>query len=184
MANPTGTFSASARWLHWIMAILVLAMIPAGFIMVREGISPSVQDALFLFHKNVGVLLLLLIVVRILYRWRNPAPPAPLHLPAWQRGVAHVTHGLLYVLLLVMPLAGYIRVKGGGFPIETLDALAVPSLVPRSDALAEVAKSVHYYGGWAIAFLVALHVGAALQHGFIKRDGVLERMLPGRGSGR
>ncbi len=62
--------------------------------------------------------------------------------------------------------------------------LSSRSEIPRSDALAEVAKSVHYYGGWAIAFLVALHVGAALQHGFIKRDGVLERMLPGRGSGR
>jgi cytochrome b561 len=123
-------------------------------------------------------LLLLLIVIRIVYRWRNAPPPEPTHLAAWQVKIAGITHGLLYTLLCVMPLAGYVRVRAGGFPIETLDALGIPSLVPRSDALAEVAKLVHYYGGLAIAVLIAMHVGAALQHGLIKRDGVFSRMWP------
>jgi cytochrome b561 len=87
-------------------------------------------------------------------------------------------------LLFVMPIAGYIRVKAGGFPIESLDWLGVPPLVPRSDALAETAKSVHYAAGIAITGLIALHVAAAAYHGIIRRDGVFSRMWPpfaGRG---
>ncbi|MFP7673817.1 cytochrome b [Marivita sp. S0852] len=179
MTIPSQAYKAPARWLHWSMALLVLLMIPVGFLMVREGLSRPLQNNLFIFHKNVGVLLLILITVRLLYRWRNPPPPEPTHLPDWQARIAGMTHAVLYALLLIMPLAGYIRVRAGGFPIESLDALGVPALVPRSDTLAEVAKTIHFYGGWTIAFLAALHVGAALHHGLIKKDGIFSRMWPG-----
>ncbi len=160
------------------MALIVIGMIPAGFVMIQEGLPRAVQNSMFITHKNLGTLMLLLIIVRLLYRWRNPPPPEPEHLPHWQQKVAGLTHWALYALLVVMPVSGYVRVRAGGFPIEVLDAMGVPALVPRSDALAEVAKSVHFYAGWAIAALVAMHIGAALYHGVIKRDGVLERMLP------
>lgn len=163
------------------MALIVLGMIPVGFLMVQEGLSRPVQDTLFIAHKNFGVLMLLLIVVRIAYRARNAPPPKPAHLPAWQAKVAGATHGLLYALLVIMPLAGYVRVRAGGFPIEALDAMGIPSLVPRSDALAAVAKSVHFFGALAITVLIALHIGAALQHAILKRDGVFSRMWPGSG---
>lgn len=180
MTIPSPSYKAGARWLHWLMALLILAMIPVGFLMIQEGLSRPLQNNLFIFHKNVGVLLLVLIVVRIVYRMRNAPPPEPTHLPAWQVKIAGLTHGLLYTLLFVMPLAGYVRVRAGGFPIEALDAMGIPALVPKSETLAGFAKSVHFYGGWAIAILVAMHVGAALQHGLIKRDGVFSRMWPGR----
>lgn len=178
MTNPTTTYRLPARLIHWIMALLVLGMIPVGFLMVQEGLSRPLQNTLFISHKNIGVLLLVLIVIRILYRWRNAPPPKPAHLPGWQVKVAGLTHGLLYALLVIMPLAGYVRVRAGGFPIEALDAMGIPALVPRSDALAASAKAVHFYGALALALLVALHVGAALQHVIIKRDGVFERMWP------
>jgi cytochrome b561 len=92
--------------------------------------------------------------------------------------VAGVTHGLLYALLVIMPLSGYIRVRAGGFPIELLDKWGIPALVPRSDALADLAKAVHYYSSWLIVLLVAMHIGAALQHAVIKKDGVFSRMWP------
>lgn len=178
MTIPIQSYRAPARWLHWTMALLVLAMIPVGGLMIQEGLSRPLQNRLFIFHKNVGVLLLLLIVIRVLYRWRNPAPPMPDHLPDWQARIAGLTHGLLYALLIIMPITGYTRVKAGGFPIESLDAMGIPSLVPRSDALAETAKAIHYYGSWAIIFIAALHIGAALHHGLIKQDGVFSRMWP------
>jgi len=178
MTIPAPSYRAPARWIHWLMALLVLATIPVGFLMIQDGLSRPLQNNLFIFHKNIGVLLLLLIIIRLLYRWRNPPPPKPAHLPAWQARIAGATHGLLYALLVVMPLAGYVRVRAGGFPIEALDALGIPALVPRSDALADFAKSVHFFGAWGIALLVALHVGAALHHGIIKRDGVFSRMWP------
>ena len=77
-----------------------------------------------------------------------------------------------------MPLAGYIRVRAGRFPIEGLDALGIGTLVPRSEALANAAKALHFYGAYAIAALIAIHIGAALLHGLILRDGVFARMWP------
>jgi cytochrome b561 len=92
-----------------------------------------------------------------------------------------VSHAVLYGLLILMPVAGYVRVKAGGFPIEMLDALGVPSLVPRSDAIAAAAKSIHYAGGLALAAFVLLHVSAALYHGILRKDGVFSRMWPPMG---
>lgn len=172
------SYSTTARLLHWTTAILVLGMIPAGFIMVQPGLDRGLQDTLFIFHKNSGVVLLLLTIARLVYRARHPAPQLPASIPEWQQRVAGASHVLLYVLLIAMPVAGYIRVKAGGFPLESLDALGVPSLVPRSDALAETAKTAHYLGAIMLTGLVALHVGAALQHALIKRDGVFSRMWP------
>jgi cytochrome b561 len=167
-----------SRLFHWGMALLILLTIPAGLLMVQQGIDRSLQNALFLYHKNVGVVLLLLVVARLVWRWRHPAPKLPQSLPALQRWAAKANHWLLYTLLIVLPLAGYIRVRAGGFPIELLDALGVPTLVPRSDALAEIAKSVHYFAGLAIIAVLALHIGAALYHLIVRRDGVFERMWP------
>jgi cytochrome b561 len=177
--TATGSgYRTPARLLHWIVALLVLMMIPAGFVMVQEGISRSLQNTLFIFHKNVGVFVLLLVAVRFAYRRLNPPPPLPPSMPHLQHRIAALTHGALYALLFLMPVAGYVRVRAGGFPVEWLDRLGVPALVPRSEELAQVAKSVHLFGAVALTALVALHVGAALFHAIIRRDGVFSRMWP------
>lgn len=184
MTIPTSTsdiYSKPARWIHWTMALLIVPMLIAGYFMVQDGISRPLQNSLFIFHKNIGTLLLLLIVVRLFIRWRNTPPPEPSHLPVRQARIATITHVLLYALLVVVPLAGYVRVRAGGFPIEALDALGIPPLVPRSDALAGFAKSIHFYGGRAMGILVAMHIAAALFHAIIKRDGIFQRMLPSKG---
>jgi cytochrome b561 len=178
MDTPSTSYTVPARLLHWTMAGLLLAMIPAGFMMVLPGLDKSVQNALFIFHKNTGVLLLVLAIVRIAYRLRRPAPPLPDHIPAWQARAARASHLALYLLMIIMPLAGYIRVKAGGFPIETLDAMGFPSLVARSDTIAGVAKGVHYFGAFAITALVIVHILASVYHGIIKRDGGFSRIWP------
>lgn len=183
MALSEARYGASARLLHWLMAILIIAMIPAGFIMIQDGVSRSLQNTLFIFHKNMGVLLLLLALLRIAYRMTHKPAPLPDDMPSLQKRVAGLSHLALYTLIFVMPVAGYIRVKAGGFPIETLDAMGIPSLAPRSDALAGIAKSIHYYGGIALAALIAMHIGAALYHGIVKKDGVFSRMWPPVGGG-
>lgn len=174
---PEG-YSTAARLMHWIVAVLVLLMIPAGFVMTREGISRPLQDTLFLFHKNSGVILFAIVVVRLIYRQVNPPPALPDHVPGWQRLAADISHRLLYVALFVMPISGYVRVRAGGFPIEGLDALGVGTFVPRSDSLAAFAQSVHFFTAFFIVGLVTVHVGAALQHAVLRRDGVFFRMWP------
>jgi cytochrome b561 len=176
-------YSTPARLLHWIMAVLILLTIPAGFIMVQPGLDRGLQNALFIYHKNVGVLVLILVVARLSWRLWSPPPPLPEHVPGWQARIARLTHLALYVLLIILPVAGYVRVRAGGFPIESLDALGIPPLVPRSDALAETAKTVHYVAGVTITVVLALHISAALFHGIVKRDGVFSRIWPPIGGG-
>ncbi len=178
MQDHATRYNVPARVLHWTMAVIALCLIPVGFLMLNEELSRELRNRMFIAHKNVGVVMLILIFVRLAYRWRNPPRLRPIELPEIQEFAARVTHRTLYVLLLVMPLSGYIRVRAGGFPIEALDALGVPALVPRSDALAEVAKAIHFYAAYGIIFLVALHVGAAAYHGVIRKDGIFSRMWP------
>lgn len=178
MHDTNLTYRLPARLLHWGMAFLVLGMVPVGFLMLDDSIGRAARNTMFILHKNLGVLMLVLIAVRLIYRWRNPPRLTPVALPKVQAFAARMTHLGLYILLAVMPLSGYVRVRAGGFPIEALDALGVPALVPRSDALAEFAKAVHLYAAYGIILLMALHIAAAAFHGIVKRDGIFSRMWP------
>lgn len=170
-----------ARWLHWIMAMLVLLMIPAGLVMVQEGLARPVQDRLFLFHKNTGVILFTLLVIRLIYRRRHRPPELPASLPHWQRQAAQISHLALYGLLIIMPVSGYIRVRAGGFPIEGLDAIGIGTLLPKSDALADAASAVHMTAAFLLIAVITVHIAAALQHAILRRDGVWSRMWPPNG---
>ncbi len=170
-----------ARALHWATALIVLATIPAGLIMVQSGLDRSLQNALFMFHKNIGVVVLGLMVLRLVYRAANPPPPLPASMPAAQRSIAGLVHGLLYLTVIIMAVSGYIRVVAGGFPLEAFDALGVPRLLAKSEAIANTAKTVHFVTHYVVMALIALHIAAALYHAIIKRDGVFARMWPALG---
>lgn len=176
--TPTpAKYAATTRLLHWLVALMVVAMIPVGVAMQTEGLPRARQDLLFILHKNGGVILLALVLFRLVWRARHPAPPLPASVPRWQARVAGLTHAALYVLLLVMALSGYVRVVAGGFPVEMLEAVGVPLLVPRSDALAGVAQNVHSYTRFGLVALIALHIAAGLRH-LMQRDGVFARIWP------
>ena len=174
---PPARYPALTRSLHWIVALMILATIPIGNFMTVQGLSRPVQDLMFILHKNGGVVILLLVLLRIVWRLLRPAPPLPAHVPQWQAVAAQWMHRLLYAALIVMAASGYVRVRAGGFPVEMLDALGLPTLVPRSDALAEAAKSVHATAKFLLVALILGHVGAALRH-LVARDAVFDRIWP------
>lgn len=182
VADPPQGYRPPARWLHWITALAVLLMIPAGLVMIREGIPRSLQDTLFLFHKNTGVLLVPVILARIIYRLTHRAPPLPASMPGWQRGAARLSHVLLYVLLVVMPVSGFVRVRAGGFPIELLDWLGAGPWLAKSERVADTAQAIHATGALLLIAVLTVHVGAAIHHALIRRDGVWARMWPPSGS--
>lgn len=167
-----------AKIFHWLTALLVLLTIPAALTMLTPGIGRWLQDPLFMFHKNVGVVLLVLVAMRLAYRLFNPPPPLPQTMPRLQRYLAETTHWLLYGLLLAMALSGFIRVTAGGFPLEVFDRFGIQNLVPRSDTLAETGKRIHAFLRYPLIALILLHIGAALYHGLIRRDGITKRMMP------
>ncbi len=177
MANST-PYRPFARLMHWLTAGLVLLTIPAAILMQRPGIGRGLQDPLFVFHKNIGVVILVIVTLRLAYRLVNPPPPLPDHVPKIQRIIADLTHWTLYGLLLAMAISGYIRVAAGGFPLEFFDSLGFPRIAPRSDELAQSAKTIHAALRFPIIGLIVLHVSAALYHGLIRRDGILQRMAP------
>jgi cytochrome b561 len=167
-----------ARILHWALAVAIIAMLPVGGIMVTEGLDRSTQNFLFIAHKNTGVVILLLMVVRLAYRVIYPPAPLPGTLPTWQRRAAGASHIALYVMVFFMAITGYVRVTMGGFPIEGLGALGLHPLLPRNEAVAEIAKSLHFYGRFVLIAVLAVHIGAALHHVLILRDGVFGRIWP------
>lgn len=167
-----------ARLFHWLTAVLVFVQIPAGVAMTSEGFD-ALRDPLFIVHKGLGSLLLALVLLRVAWKAVTPAaPPLPDSIPERQRFLARSTHVGLYVLLIVMTTSGYARVRTGDYPIEVLDALGFPTVLPVMPDLSVTLSVVHKVSAYVLVALLSGHVAAAVYHGWIRRDGVLGRMWP------
>jgi len=183
------TVSASPRYtslaiaLHWIMAVALVGLFAMGLYMADLPFSPA-RLKLYNWHKWAGITVLFLLVIRLLWRLTHRPPALPqavtLVMPDWQMQAYHTTHGLMYALLFIVPLVGWAYSSAAGFPIVWFGVLALPDFVPADKALAELIKPWHEASAFALAGLVLLHVGAALKHHWIDKDGLLTRMLPGR----
>jgi cytochrome b561 len=170
-------FGTGARLFHWTIAVLVAIQIPAGIAMTSEPLA-GWADPLFVLHKGVGVVLLVLVLGRVAWRATHPAPPFPAYMPPLERRIAHSTHMAIYVLLVTMVVSGYVRTVGDEFPIELLDALGVPTLLPPMPGVAAAMLVVHQFTVVGLVALVAVHVSAVLRHHLIDGDPVLGRMWP------
>ena len=178
MNNPTGLFTLPARILHWLMAAMILAMLFVGVGMVAS-VSER-HEWLLRIHKPLGIAILLLAVVRLAVRLRHPPPPLPADLPMLQKLAAHASHWLLYALMIAMPLVGWAMLSAGGYPVMLGASLRLPAILPASATAFAILRHLH---GWLalLLFLTFLaHLGAALYHGLIRRDGVLASMVGGR----
>jgi len=173
----TAAYGTGARLFHWTIALMVLIQIPAGVAMTSEPLA-GLADPLFILHKGLGSILLVLIFGRVLWRVTHRPPAFPDSMPPLEQRIAHRTHIAIYVLLVTMVVSGYVRTVGDGFPIELLDALSIPALVPPMPRLAAVMLVVHQFAVLGLLGLVAVHIAAVLQHHLIERDATLSRMWP------
>ena len=170
-------YGSVARLFHWVMVVLVAVQLGAGVAVTGEGFQQSTIDALFILHKGMGVILLLLVLARVGWRLTHAAPPMPDHIPARERRIATVTHGFIYFFLVVQPVSGYVRTVGDGFPVEILDALGVPPLLPMLE-IAKAMSAVHRFSSYVLVALIAIHIAEVLRHHRVERDGILARMWP------
>jgi cytochrome b561 len=177
-ASTIPAYSVTARVLHWLVAALVLPMIAVGIIIANEWGGP-VQQPLYDLHKSIGALLLPLIVVRLVYRLVHPPLPLPADIPALQQFAAHATHWILYGLLIVQPVVGLIATSAYPAPLPMFGLFELPHVWPENRPLSERLFALHRWLGLTIAAVAAIHIGAALQHHFVRRDRVLMRMLTG-----
>lgn len=175
-------YTVTAKILHWLMALLIVGTFTLGLTMVdMPGITPT-KLKYFNWHKWAGVTVLLLATIRLLWRLTHPAPPLPAAMPGWQKKIAELTHWLLYFCIFAVPISGYFYSLAAGFKIVYLGLIPLPVLIGPDRELKELLETVHYIGNVTLCTLVTLHAGAALQHHFIHRDGVLRRMLPQSGA--
>ena len=166
--------------LHWTIAALVLLVqVPAGLGMVASE-PGTLQNVLYNVHKTTGLTIFILAVIRLGWRWAHPVPALPADLPAWQARTARLTHGLLYLLLFLMPISGFLYTTLGGFPVPFFGLYDLSRLVPVNKPLGEVFKNIHLALQFALYAVVLLHVAGALQHHLVRQDGVLQRMLSSR----
>ena len=180
---PPGGYPASSKWLHWLVAISVLLTVPIGLVLPYLAPGP-LQDSLYNFHKSLGVTILILMLLRLINRFSVGAPAPEPGLERWQRAVSSAVHGALYLLLIVQPLVGYWANSAYGAATPVFGMFEMPAMAANDLALAEKLFAVHRWTGILIAVLVAMHIGAALQHYFIHKDNVLQRMLPRALGGR
>jgi cytochrome b561 len=175
-------YGAVARALHWMVAALATVAVSFGWAIASAPHNTPAHERLLLLHRLVGLTILALVVFSALWRWRHPPPPLPPALGRVKTRLARLTHFGLYLVFLVMPLSGYVNAAAAGHAVSLFGLVSVPPLIPVDERLSQLAVAVHLLGQYAIYPLVLLHVLGALYHGAIRRDGVLDRMLPRRRS--
>jgi cytochrome b561 len=170
-------YTRLAILLHWAVGFLIFANIAGGFFMASFPKTDPIHDRTLFFHASVGALVFMLAVVRLGWRLSHRPSPLPPSLPAWQQMAAHSLHWLLYLLMFVIPLIGYLHRLAGAHPVSFFGIGDLPILIGRNEPFRVWTHSAHETLAWLLCGLLVLHLAAALKHRFIDRDGVAERMM-------
>lgn len=178
--SDTERWGSPAKAFHWIIVLLILVQAAVGIYMVNLPKRPSIIP-IYSFHKSLGLTILALAVLRLLWRAFDRRPEMPRGMPAWQVQGARFGHALLYVLLFVVPLSGWLFDSASSLrPLIWWDLVKLPHLVAADKDLAQTAHALHLGLFLALALVAAAHAVVALVHHFVDRDVVLRRMLPQR----
>jgi cytochrome b561 len=172
MAVTQERYSLVARWLHWGMALLIIANLIGGLFHEQLGAATVMP-----LHKATGILILFLAVIRILWRMTVPAPHLPAEMQLWERATASFLQSLMYALMILIPLSGWIMSSAGPKPISFYGLFDVPKFhVVRDTPIWSTAHEAHELLAYALLVLAALHIAAAIRHHFVLKDGLLHRM--------
>jgi len=178
MTQIRDRYSAFTLTVHWLTAALVVAQFAIAWI--TEDLDKPVRGFWMMGHKSIGLTILVITLVRLGVRLFHPALPLPANTPGWQKIAARGSHILLYILLIGMPLLGWIASTASQRPILYFGLFTWPDLpfVPHERAISKLVMGWHEVGAWMLLAIVAVHLLAAIKHGMIDKDGVLQRMLP------
>jgi cytochrome b561 len=153
-AHPAGQYGAIAKLFHWVTLGLMLMALPLGFVI--QHVKDDSKMAFYALHESAGLTILFVALARLAWRWLSPPPSLPNDMPKLLRTASSAVHHALYALLIIQPLLGFMEAW---------------------ESLAKILKLLHTIGGWSLVVLIALHVGGAVFHHAIRRDGTLMRMI-------
>ena len=169
-------YTGVAQLLHWLTPPLVLAQVAVAWVMLSLPRANPQDGQMYALHKSIGITIWLLIALRLTWRLTHPAPKAGPEMPRALDVAGRATHWLMYLILFAMPISGYVESAMGSHGVA-LWGVPLPSL-PHVDAIAKLADTGHVLASYALYALVVLHVTATVYHVAVRRDGVLQRMLP------
>jgi len=170
-------YSTTAIALHWLIALAIIGAFPLGLYMSGLPLSPW-KLRLYSYHKWIGISVLACALLRLLWRAGHRPPPPLAGQPHWQIVLAEAVHGGLYLLIVAVPLSGWLMSSALGFPVVLFAVLPLPDLIAKDKVLGESLKAVHEILNYTLLTLFAAHVAGALKHHFIDRDATLRRMSP------
>jgi cytochrome b561 len=190
-ARSAVRYTSVAIFLHWIIAVGILALLVLGLTMTHVTLPLMRKFQLYQLHKSIGITILLAAFVRLAWRITHRPPPLPTHMTATERSAAEGGHLVLYILLFGLPLTGWALVSASVLNVPTLlyghihwPHLPFLSNLPHKAPVEAVLKQVHRYAAWFFSAIVLGHALAALRHHFVQRDEVLRRMLPFTSGGK
>jgi cytochrome b561 len=170
-------YTKTAKALHWLMAVLLFGLLALGFYMHDLPLSPE-KLQLYSWHKWAGVTAFLLVGFRLLWRMAHRPPALPETMPKIMQFAAHAGHLLLYILMIVIPLSGWLMSSAKGFQTVYFGVLPIPDLLEKNKEIGDLLALVHKSLNLLFVAVLAGHIGAALKHHFIDKDDILTRMLP------
>ena len=170
-------YGSTAKVFHWAIAALIAIQLPLGWLMpdIHRGETPGTAMSL---HVSIGVTILVLVVLRFLWRLTHPVAPET-NLPAWQWIISELVHWLLYVVVLLTTLSGWFVASVRGWTIDLYGLVPLPRLVEQGSPFGRAVSALHETLTWVLLVLIGIHIAAALVHLFVYRDRVMYRMLPG-----
>lgn len=171
-------YAPAQKWLHWSMAGLILAMVGIGIAMTNLG-EGALKNTLYELHKSIGITVLVLALIRVAVRARRGAPPPEPNVPVWQVRAARASHAVLYLLIVLVPLAGWTATSSCCAPVNLFWTLPLTLPAPEGEAFAAGVFRVHFALAFLLVVVALVHIAGALQHHFLRRDRTLRRMLPG-----
>jgi cytochrome b561 len=174
--NTTRAWGSLTKALHWIIVILIINQ---WWIADRaESLKGLEKLQALAWHKSFGMTVLMLAVVRLVWRWMNPTPDLTAETKPWERLLAKISHVLLYALIFAMPITGWMMSSARNFPVSWFKVFQFPDLVAPSEELFRRMNDLHHQLFAVLVVVAGLHVAGALKHHFIDRNDVLKRMLP------
>ncbi len=177
MPEPRTRYTSPAIALHWLMAVLLIILFAVGLYMHELPLSPW-KLTIYSWHKWAGVTAFLLVLARLAWRLTHRPPALPAAMSPSMRLAAHLGHAALYLLMIAIPLSGWLMSSAKGFQTVYFGVLPLPDLLAKNKELGDLLKEVHETLNWMLLLVVVGHVGAAIKHHLIDKDDVLTRMLP------
>ncbi|MBS0358516.1 MAG: cytochrome b [Proteobacteria bacterium] len=175
--NTENHYGLVAISLHWVIAILIIGLVILGLYMTGLPKNPE-KLKLYGWHKEFGILILVLAMLRIVWRIGSIVPLLPNSIPDWQKLVAHMVHWAFYGFMFAQPITGWLMSSAAGIPVSFFGLFVLPDLISPNDVYKAIFRETHEWLAYAVIVLFFAHVGAALKHHFISKNDVLRKMLP------